>query len=139
MTVKKTTTKKAPAKKVAATKTAAKKTVAKKVAAKAAPAKKAVETKVPPPKAAASPLTTVVARVDVGFGNTLFIRGEGAGLTWTVGKPMVCAGDAEWTWATRDAGSGLVFKFLINDEIWSHGEDNSVAAGGTSITSPSFF
>lgn len=133
MTAKKTTTEKTVAKKVTTKKVAAKKVAARKVATKtAAP-------KVLDAKGGSSPVTTVVARVDVGYGNTLYIRGEGAGLTWTVGKPMVCAGDAEWTWGTRDAGSGLVFKFLINDEIWSHGEDISVAAGGTAISSPNFF
>src|SRR5688572_5617630 len=30
-------------------------------------------------------VTTITARVDVGFGNALFLRGEGAGLSWNKG------------------------------------------------------
>lgn len=44
----------------------------------------------------------------------------------------------EWTWSTTGASDGMVFKFLINDELWSLGEDLTVPAGGTSMTTPRF-
>src|SRR3954466_1312984 len=34
------------------------------------------------------PVTTIQAKVDVGFGNTLTIRGQGQGLSWDQGQPM---------------------------------------------------
>ena len=81
--VKKVAVKKAPVKKVIAKKAPSKKVVVKKrhrleekvVAKKKAVAKKKKVTSKADPK-----LTTIIASVDVGYGNELFIRGEGAGL-----------------------------------------------------------
>lgn len=73
------------------------------------------------------------------YGNTLYLRGEGGGLSWTKGVPLSNLSSDEWKWETREADSGIVFKFLVNDEIWANGEDQTVAAGGTSISTPSFY
>ena len=131
---KKPTTKKA-VKKVAA-KTATKKVVAKKVAKKA-PTKKAAA-----PKAKISSKqvvkTSIIARVDVGFGNQLYIRGAGAGLSWEKGLPLENVSAYEWAFATTKAKSDVVFKFLINDELWAEGDNIIVAKGATSISSPVF-
>lgn len=124
-------TKKGPAEKAPAKKVAAQKTPAKKVAKKqAAPAKKG-----PAAKAAK---TTIIARVDVGFGNSLYIRGEGASLSWDKGVQLDNVSPYEWVFTTTKAKGDVNFKFLINDEIWSEGDDLSVAPGGTSISSPVF-
>jgi len=82
--------------------------------------------------------TRIRAKVDVSYGNTLYIRGEGAGLSWTEGVPMKNAGSDEWVFETGQAENGIVFKFLINDEIWSLGEDLTVAGGGVSVSAPRF-
>ncbi|MBC2600964.1 hypothetical protein [Puniceicoccus vermicola] len=144
---KKIVTKKAPVKKVATKKVAAKKAVkkvaTKKIAAKKVTTKK-VATKKAAPKAApstpkAKSVTRIIARVDVRFGNALYVRGEGGGLSWTQGTPMENLSSDEWKLETTEADSGIVFKFLVNDEIWANGEDQTVAAGGTSISTPSFY
>ena len=136
---KKPTTKKA-VKKVAAKK------ATKKVVAKKAPAKK-VAKKVPTKKAAAPKAkipsnkvvkTSIVARVDVGFGNQLYVRGSGAGLSWDKGLPLDNVSSYEWAFASTQAKSDVTFKFLINDEIWAEGENITVAKGGSSISSPVF-
>jgi hypothetical protein len=137
---------KAPAKKVASQKPAAavKAPAVKKpaAAAKAPAVKKPAAVKAPAVKqagkSAKAPLTKIIAQVDVGFGNELFLRGEGAGLSWEKGTLMQCVSDSEWAFATDAAKTGVVFKFLLNDVQWSDGEDMMVAAGGTSISSPSF-
>lgn len=146
-TTTKTAAKKVAAKKavktVAAKKSPAKKAPAKKVAAKKV-AKKAASAKAPAKKSAPSPAkgkaekTTIVARVDVGFGNSLYIRGEGTGLSWDKGTPLDNVGPYEWTYSTTQAKGDLTFKFLINDEMWAEGENITVAKGGTSISSPVF-
>jgi len=130
----KTVAKKAAKKKTVAKKATVKKTVTKKVAAKKAVAPKAAAAK----KSKAS-ATRIRAKVDVRFGNTLFIRGEGGGLSWTIGTPMKNLAEDEWSWETKTADSGIVFKFLINDEIWANGDDLTVASGGTSISTPTFY
>ncbi len=116
-------------------KKAAKKTTAK----KAVPAKTTSRKTTAGPRPRAKPVTRIIARVDVRFGNSLFVRGEGGGLSWTEGRPMENISADEWKWETEEADSGIVFKFLVNDEIWSNGDDQTVAAGSTSISTPSFY
>ena len=124
-------------------KTAAKKAT-KKVAVKKAPAKKAVKktpAKKPAKKAAKkadAEKTTIVARVDVGFGNSLYIRGEGAGLSWNKGVQLDNISPYEWAFTTTKAKGDVSFKFLINDEVWAETDDLTVAKGVTSISSPVF-
>ena len=139
--VKKATAKKAvkkvAAKKTVATHAPAKKVVAKKVAAKKAPAaKKVAAKKVTPAKTVVK--TSIIARVDVGFGNSLYVRGEGAGLSCDKGVQLDNVSPYEWVFSSTQAKGDLTFKFLINDEVWAEGEDLTVAKGGTSISSPVF-
>jgi len=109
---------------------------AKKVAARKAPVKKSVPAKGGSGKEVVQ--TTVTARVDVGFGNDLFIRGEGAGLSWDKGTLMDNVSPYEWVWKTTRAKSDVEFKFLINDEQWADGDNLSVSPGGASISTPTF-
>jgi len=122
--VKKAAAKKAPLKK------------AKKVAPRKAPVKKSVPAKGDAGKKVVR--TTVTARVDVGFGNDLFIRGEGAGLSWDKGVLMDNVSPYEWVWKTTRAKSDVEFKFLINDEQWADGDNLTVSPGGASISTPTF-
>ena len=123
-------------------KTATKKTVAKPAAAKAkasAPAKKAPTTKTTAPtKKSAKKVTRIVANVDVGWGNLLYIRGEGAGLSWDQGVPMICNNDTEWHWIAETEAGPISFKFLINDEKWALGENVTINAGDVHISDPIF-
>ena len=148
---KKVAVKKAPAKKAATKKVAAKKTATKKAAAtKAAPAKKAAAKKAPAKKAAAkkapvkkaaakkAQATSIIARIDAGFGNQLFVRGEGAGLSWEKGTALENTSPYEWAFTSTEVKSSVTFKFLINDEIWADGENITVEAGDESISSPTF-
>ncbi|MGC6456633.1 MAG: hypothetical protein ACON39_09335 [Coraliomargaritaceae bacterium] len=145
---KKTVTKTASKKAVTATK---KKAVTKKTAVKkAAPAKKTapkkksaakkVAKKAPAKKKSGKALvqTRVVARVDVGFGNALYIRGEGAGLSWEKGALMENISPYEWAFSTTRAKAPIEFKCLINDQVWAEGNNQTVPAGGSSISSPVF-
>jgi hypothetical protein len=92
-----------------------------------------------PPARPARPSTTVInARIDVGYGNTLYIRGEGAGLSWDVGLSLNCAAAGLWTLALPAAGRPVTFKFLINDREWSAGENLMVAPGVTATFEPAF-
>lgn len=103
----------------------------------AAPAVK----KTKPKAATAAPapvLTTISALIDVGFGNTLYIRGEGPGLSWDKGLPMQCVADAEWSIGISGATTALTFKFLLNDETWCTGPDYTLAPGKTGAFTPEF-
>ena len=91
----KTAAKKAPAKKVP---TAVAKKAAKKMAKKTA-VKTAAHKKKPAKKPAASKRskTVIEAKIDIGFGNLLYIRGDAAGLSWRRGVPMDCKGTDSWS------------------------------------------
>ncbi len=140
----------APAKKAAAPKKAA----VSKPAAAAAPAKPAKAAKAPKtsaapavkapkpspkPKAEAATITTtIVAAVDVGFGNHLTLRGEGPGLSWEIGTPLECVADDRWSITLPESAQPIVCKFLLNDSTWCSGEDYTVLPGSTVVLSPTF-
>lgn len=82
--------------------------------------------------------TTIIAKVDVGYGNSVYIRGEGGGLNWENGILMENTGDDEWSWQTKANSGVLSFKFLINDQHWCSGENFVSVPGETSIWTPTF-
>src|SRR5687767_12019310 len=61
--------------------------------------------------------TTITARVDTGFGNALYVRGDGAGLSWDNGVPMTCVKSDEWQLTLGDSSRPITFKLLVNDVI----------------------
>lgn len=128
------TTKKAVVAKKTATKPAVEKAPATK---KAAPAKKAAA-KPAVDKKSTKRVTRIVAHVDVGWGNMLYIRGEGAGLSWEQGVPMLCNNGTEWHWIAETEAEPISFKFLINDEQWALGENVTINAGDVHISDPTF-
>jgi len=108
------------------------------------PAKKSAKTvqktpSVPAAKVKPAPVvTTVSANFDVGFGNALYIRGEGPGLSWDKGVRMECASDDRWTLTFAESARPLLFKFLINDETWCTGDDYTASPGASVTLTPSF-
>jgi hypothetical protein len=95
--------------------------------------------KAPPAKPApATPPTVIKAKIDVGFGNALYVRGQGGDLSWDKGVLLSNVSADEWTISVREVKGPVLFKFLINDETWSVGEDYEVAAGTTAVLTPSF-
>lgn len=80
----------------------------------------------------------VAAKVDVGFGNTLFIRGEGAGLSWDQGQPLECVDSLTWMWSAKRKGEPVTFKLLINDQLWCRGANMTVAPGAQFEVAPAF-
>ncbi len=116
--------------KKAVKKTAAKKAVVKKTVKKAA--KKVAK------KAAASKKTTIVANTDVGFGNTLYLRGDGPSLSWDSGVPMDCQNDNSWSITIEGVSKAFEFKLLINDDYWSAGYNFTAKPGKRTSVEPEF-
>jgi hypothetical protein len=128
------------------------KKITKKEPASKAPAKKTV-TAAPAPKVVAAskpatrkkkatatepPATFITARIDIGFGNHLYVRGTGPGLSWDRGVAMDCVGTGLWTTTVKFAKAPVTFKFLVNDLSWSSGEDFVVEPGQSLTISPGF-
>jgi len=80
---------------------------------------------------------TIEARIDVGFGNALYLRGEGTGLNWNQGVPLTCVDGSTWKW-TGEVNDNLKFKLLLNDSVWAKGENLEVAPGEKLEISPAF-
>lgn len=70
----------------------------------------------------------IIALTNVGWGNTVYVRGEGAGLHWDSGTPLCCTGDNLWVFTHPAIDPPSAFKFLRNDTTWALGE-NHVASG----------
>jgi hypothetical protein len=83
-------------------------------------------------------VTTITAHIDIGFGNALYLRGEGADLSWDRGTLMHCVADNCWSLPLPESGRPVIFKFLVNDLSWSAGQDYTVASGDTLATTPAF-
>ena len=81
--------------------------------------------------------TTIEAHIDVGFGNQLFVRGQGAGLSWERGVPLKSVDPKTWQWSAV-ATDKLTFKLLLNDSIWAQGADVIAAPGQKVEITPSF-
>jgi hypothetical protein len=87
--------------------------------------------------AAKTAIATIDVKLDVGFGNAVFVRGQGAGLTWEHGQPLVCVDGKTWRW-TSEVKEPVTFKLLINDKVWSAGNDLTIAPGQKLEIAPEF-
>jgi hypothetical protein len=123
----------APATKLTASAPARKSSVAPKIR-KAAATSQAAPAILAKPKAAG---VAIKAKIDVGFGNALFIRGSGGGLNWGKGTPLTCVAPDAWSIVLAADGS-FSFKFLVNDQKWSTGKDYVASPGDTVTVTPAF-
>jgi hypothetical protein len=88
-------------------------------------------------KPSSGALTTIDVKIDVGFGNAVYLRGQGSGLTWEHGVPLNCVDGRTWRWS-QTVASPITFKVLINDKVWSAGNDLVVTPGQKLEVAPCF-
>lgn len=90
-------------------------------------------------KATKTPKTKIVAHIDCGFTNNLFIRGEGVStLSWDKGIQMKNIGPNEWVWESDRPFSTMQFKVLVNDSWYEQGNNHTVAFGQEMDFTPQF-
>ena len=99
--------------------------------------KPVITSKAPSAAGPSAALTTIDVKRDVGFGNAVYLRGQGAGLTWERGLPLVCVDAQTWRWCGM-AKDPITFKLLINDKVWSAGSDLMIAPGERMEVAPEF-
>jgi hypothetical protein len=80
----------------------------------------------------------VVVKYDVGFNNSLYIRGQGAGLSWDKGVPLQNISPDEWVWEPSVAFNECEFKVLINDASYEGGDNHHLMPGSSVHYTPSF-
>jgi hypothetical protein len=82
-------------------------------------------------------VTTIDVKMDVGFGNAVYLRGQGSGLTWERGTPLMCVDGKTWRWS-QTVSDPITFKILLNDKVWSAGNDLTIAPGQRLEVAPTF-
>lgn len=84
--------------------------------------------------------TTIKIVYDVGSGNTMYVRGSVAPLSWTTGAAMTWTTGNAWTYTTTaiPAGTKFEFKGLINNSRWSDGANFEGIGGQTMTVYPTF-
>jgi hypothetical protein len=81
---------------------------------------------------------TIIAQVDVGFGNSLYVRGDEPILHWSKGVALGNVAGDKWEIVLTGVDKPFEFKFLLNDSSWSAGENYCVSPGDTVTLSPVF-
>lgn len=61
--------------------------------------------------------TRLLVTAYIGIGNKLFIRGNGAGLSWEKGVPLQFVSIGKWRWETTEAQLPLSARLYKNDQI----------------------
>ncbi len=123
----------APATKPAAPAAAAKSTVAPKIKkAAASPAAPAVVAK---PRGSR---VTITAVIDVGFGNSVYVRGDSPALSWEKGLALGSIAGDRWEVVLTGIDRPFEFKFLRNNADWSTGENYSASPGDSLTLTPVF-
>ncbi len=84
------------------------------------------------------PLSRIVVKFDVGFNNSIYLRGEGSDLSWDRGIILKNIKADEWVWETNSSFTKCEFKVLINDRQYELGENHRLQCGTSFEYTPSF-
>ncbi len=77
-------------------------------------------------------LTEIKVHCKVPAGHVLYIRGSGAGLSWTHGIPLKKTDDGTddtYVYSVRGARGNLEYKILLDDTQWESGENHRIEQG----------
>jgi hypothetical protein len=91
-----------------------------------------------PPAARCKPGPILEARAELGPGHTLFVRGQGAGLSWQRGTPLLQVDPGTWIWPNDQPEEAVVCQLLLDDQIWAKGENLVLEAGDRVEIAPDF-
>jgi len=80
----------------------------------------------------------IVAKINVGYGNTVYLRGEGGCLNWDLGVPMICSDNDRWIWCCQAGEAPTQFKFLRNDRDWALGDNQVMSGADIMVCYPKF-
>lgn len=83
--------------------------------------------------------TRIVVQCDVGFTNTVYLRGQGIPqLSWNKGIALKNMKADEWVWETEEPFNAGEFKVLINDKTYEIGENHTIHSGASLRINPKF-
>lgn len=83
---------------------------------------------------------TIRVYYDVGFGNSIYIRGSTPPLSWNSGQLAAWTPQNMWVWETNSIAETTAFEFkpLINDTTWSQGNNYWMRGGMVVEVYPNF-
>lgn len=84
------------------------------------------------------PKTRITINYDVGFSNALYLRGQGANLSWNKGTLLSNVKPDEWIWETTEPFTTCEFKVLINDTQYESGDNHTLTCGASIHYTPQF-
>lgn len=84
------------------------------------------------------PTSKITVKYDVGFSNTLYLRGKGANLSWDRGVTLKNVKNDEWVWETDQSFTTCEFKVLINDKEYEAGANHTLTCGASIQYTPKF-
>lgn len=84
------------------------------------------------------PATKLTIRYDAGFPNVLYLRGQGASLSWEKGIPLKNVKADQWVWETTAPFTTCEFKVLINDREYEIGDNHHLSCGAVVAYTPQF-
>lgn len=82
--------------------------------------------------------TCITIKYNAGYSNQLYIRGQGAHLSWEKGQLLKNTQADEWTWETDVPFTHCEFKILMNDSIYENGDNHLLNAGSNTTYTPHF-
>jgi hypothetical protein len=84
------------------------------------------------------PETQMTVRFDTGFGNQLFLRGNGPGLSWEKGIELQNISNDIWVYKTQPNFEHFEYKVLLNDKKWEDGCNRKTDCGKKEEIIPKF-
>ncbi len=82
--------------------------------------------------------TRITIKYDAGYPNQLYIRGQGANLSWDKGQPLTNVKADEWIWETDAYFNQCEFKILLNDKMYETGDNHQLNPGASLLYKPHF-
>lgn len=86
----------------------------------------------------ASARTRLHATAYIGIGNKLFLRGEGAGLSWDQGIPLHFDSIGKWSWEPAAVAEKIICRIYKNDQLPDQNGDLELAPGDVREITPRF-
>jgi len=84
------------------------------------------------------PTTRITIKYDVGFSNSLYLRGKGPNLSWDKGIMLKNISADEWVWETNTPFTTCEFKVLLNDRVYEIGDNHLLSCGAAIQYTPKF-
>lgn len=85
-----------------------------------------------------SSLSKITIKCNCGYGNNIFLRGEGGGLSWEKGVLLKNIDADTWVWETDRPFNHCQFKISLNDTQYEKGENHQLKHGSHVSITPNF-